>query len=238
MTTRRAMVATFDAVGGPSKLVKAPGDRYYAGPTDAGTYRVSHCGKHSSPSYPMWSKIRWGSEIKEEGGEIMVMHDKKWQPLKTLSPLVTRDVLMRRNEELYGKREVPKKWLFNDFGHMTCYFYKDRNNNKKRDKDEQLNREYFHTTPDDEAASAAGRPITLSTSHGCIHLKPDDIDEMIAKGYFKSSNKVVVHGYKAKVPAAWADEPTATAPFEVHFFPGENKVVVTGILKPSRKKGH
>lgn len=76
----------------------------------------------------------------------------------------------------------------------------------------------FHTTSDDEAATAAaGIPVTLSQSHGCIHLKPKDIDDMIAKGYFKGGNKVVVHAYSEKIPS-WVDDATASAPFELHFF--------------------
>lgn len=92
---QRVKVATFDAVGGPSKLQSAS-DGYVAGPTDAGIYRMSHCGRHSSPSYPDWSKIRWGSEIK-------VMHDGKWQPLQKVSPRITKEVLRKRNFDLYGK---------------------------------------------------------------------------------------------------------------------------------------
>lgn len=227
-------VAAFDAVGGPNALSKAA-DGYYAGPTDQGTYRMARCGKHSSPSYPEWSKIRWGSAIKEEGGEIKVMHDGKWQALKVVSPRMTKDALVERYFQLYGKRELPTQWLFNDFGHITCYFYKDKNANRKLDAGEHIHREYFHTTPDDEAAAAAGKPISLSESHGCIHLKPKDIDDMIAKGYFKSGNKVVVHGYSDKVPS-WPQDAAGKAPFELHFFPGARSVVVIG-RRPALSRG-
>jgi len=225
---KRVKVATFDAVGGPAELHSAS-DGYYAGPTDAGIYQMSHCGRHSSPSYPDWSKIRWGSEIKEEGGQIWVMHDKKWQLLSTVSPKMTKLALMQRNSLLYGKYELPTTWVFNDFGHITCYFFKDKNGNRKLDKDlgEKIHLEYFHTTPDDEAATAAGKPVTLSESHGCIHLKPNDIDEMINKGYFKSGNMVVVHGYSEKVPP-WVDDASGAPPFEIHFFPDAKQVIVTG----------
>ncbi|HSW04444.1 L,D-transpeptidase [Aquabacterium sp.] len=226
--SQRVRVAAFDAVGGPSKLAKAD-DGFYAGPTDAGTYRISHCGQHSSPSYPVWSKIRWGSAIKEEGGTILVMHGGKWQPLSTLSPTLTRADLVHRNTQLYGKAELPATWVFNDFGHITCYFYNDKNGNGRLDKDlgERIHTEYFHTTPNDEAADAAGKPVSLSPSHGCIHLKPKDIDELIAKGYFKAGNKVVVHRYSESV-TAWELAAAAAVPFEVHFFPGAEQVIVTG----------
>lgn len=85
----RVVVAKFDAVGGPAVLAKA-GDGYWAGPTDKDTYRAARCGRHSSPSYPTWSTVRWGSEIKEEGGHIKVMHDGKWQYLAQVSPGMTK----------------------------------------------------------------------------------------------------------------------------------------------------
>lgn len=230
----RAIVASFDAVGGPSKLNKAS-DGFFAGPTDAGEYRVSHCGRHSSPSYPDWSKIRWGSELQEVSGELQVMHEGKWRALKSVTR-VTREHIMQRNLDLYGKYEVPKTWIFNDFGHMTCYFFKDINGNKRLDRKagETLHKEYFHTTPDDEAGVVVGKPVTLSLSHGCIHLKPNDIDAMMAAGYFDSGNLVVVHPYKEKLPA-WTSDPAATSPFEVHFFPSGNKVLVTGRVQPAAK---
>ena len=224
----RVKIATFDAVGGPAALVRAA-DGYVAGPTDEGTYRVARCGKHSSPSYPVWSKIRWGSELKEEKGTVLVKHDGRWQPIASLSPTLDKAAIAQRNLELYGKHELPTKWVFNDFGHMTCYFYKDKNNNAKLDKDlgERVHTEYFHTTPDDEADDAAGKPFTLGESHGCIHLRPKDIDEMINKGYFKAGNTVVVHKYKAKIPR-WDSDTGGTAPYEIHFFPGARQVVVVG----------
>jgi hypothetical protein len=229
---QRVKVASFDAVGGPSALQTAS-DGYFAGPTDAGIYRMARCGKHSSPSYPDWSKVRWGSEIKEADGEIKVFHEGKWRLLKEVSPHMTKEALIRRNLELYGKYELPKSWIFNDFGHITCYFFRDKNGNARLDKDlgEKIHTEYFHTTPDDEAATAAGKPVSLSQSHGCIHLKPNDIDEMNKKGYFDAGNMVVVHGYDEKVPL-WEHDPASTAPFELHFFPGARKVIVTGRRPP------
>lgn len=227
--SKRVIVAKFDAVGGPGELVNAD-DGFVAGPTDAGTYRMSHCGKHSSPSYKHWSTVRWGSDIRAlKDGTVEVMHDGKWRKLSEVTIGMTKDDLIKRNFELYGRNELPAKWLFNDFGHMTCYFYKDKNANGRLDRDagEKIHTEYFHTTPDDEATDAGGGDVSLSLSHGCIHLKPKDIDAMIAAGYFASGNSVVVHKYSAKVPA-WDTDEAGTKPFEVHFFPGASQVVVTG----------
>ncbi len=224
----RVKVAEFSAVGGPAKLQHAS-DGFVAGPTDAGKYRIHSIRKHSSPSYPTWSKIKWGSEVKDIGGEIHVMHDGRFQLLSVLSPALTRQSLLDRNLQLYNSYTLPTQWLFNDFGHITCYFYKDLNNNRKLDADEgeHIHREYFHTTPDNEAETARGLPVTLAPSHGCIHLKPNDIDTLIGKGYFKAGNRVVVHGYKVKAAKLTLDT-KGKRPFEVHFYPGEEKLIVTG----------
>jgi len=245
----RVLVASFSAVGGPSKLHKAS-DGFWAGPTDAGTYRISHCGRHSSPSYKAWSTVKWGSDIKEERGEIKVMHNGHWQSLRLVAPGVTRDMLIDQNKAKYNLSDLPKKWLFNDFGHMTCYFYKDTNNNGRLDRGlgEEIHKEYFHPTPIGEAYEAAindfkarGEQAKVddftdrygrhwngdgNTSHGCIHLKPSDIDTMITAGYLKSGNLVRVHKYSAKPPAFLAG--LGTKPYEVHFYPGERKVLILG----------
>jgi lipoprotein-anchoring transpeptidase ErfK/SrfK len=76
-------------------------------------------------------------------------------------------------------------WNLNDFGnwswnlmqggHRTAY--------------------YIHTTPDDEAATQARQRFVLSQSHGCIHIRPTDRDEMMGKGYLKQGVEVEIMPY-------------------------------------------
>lgn len=124
---------------------------------------------------------------------------KKWRPLSEVTS-GTESEIRDYHQQLYGTHVIPKTWVFNDFGHRTCYFYRDRNRNGKRDPGERVHPEFFHTTPDDEADEAAGRDVTLSESHGCIHLKPVDIDELVKAGHMKRNTKVVIHRYDVKVP--------------------------------------
>jgi len=218
---------TYDAVGGPA-LEHTGADGYSAGPTDEGSYIMAGAWKQSkSKLYPAWSTLAWGTPLRENtDGSISVYVDGKWQPLFNFTK-VTRDEIKEMYYQLYGKSEIPKTWVFNDFGHLTTYYFKDKNNNKKLDKGERIESELIHTTPPDEANTALGIKVELSESHGCVHVKPRDIDEMVARGYIAKGNAFVVHSYSEKTPT---DIPCADAkaPFEVHFFPGPKKIYVFG----------
>lgn len=225
MAREKVVVATYAGKGGPQKA-EMGGDGFTAGPTDAGTYILAYCGKHSSSRYKAWSRIRWGSKIKERGGKLYVRHDGRWRRLSSLSS-VSRDDIKTYHRDLYGTAKIPERWVFNDFGHMTCYFFKDRNGNRRLDGNERIHGEFFHTTPTAEAATAQGKPVNLAPSHGCIHIKPREVDEMIKRGFMKRGNTIVIHPYSEALPSIENDS-GGTAPFEVHFYPGKDKILVLG----------
>jgi len=54
---------------------------------------------------------------------------------------------------------------------------------------------YVHTTPDDENASAQGKAVFLSNSHGCIHLVPSERDRLMSAGYLKQGVPFEVRPY-------------------------------------------
>jgi len=127
---------------------------------------------------------------------------------------------------------LPDTWVLNDFGHVTVKMYKDKNKNKKVDSGEE-NREYFHPSPDIEAMISMGMDPNrinaekLRESHGCIHVKPNDIDEMINKGYMAIGNQVIIHFYD-DVPdkLGLREDSTGHAPFVIHVFPGFFKMII------------
>ncbi len=86
----------------------------------------------------------------------------------------------------------------------------------------------IHTTPADEALTATGHQnqIQLGVSHGCIHVKPADIDDMIRKLYLAKGNHIIVHPYYEAAP----HEPirVANPPYEVHFYPFSQKIYIRG----------
>jgi hypothetical protein len=230
--SERVVVDIYEAVGGPEK----PGKDEYGlpyGPTDAGTYVFHGCGPHSSPTYKKWSTIPWGSKLKFLNGEILVKYKGKWirpQDINRFGP-TTQEILNQHYKPPalggLGLTDFPSKWVYNDFGHTTCKFFRDVNKNRKLDKGEHIHSEYVHTTPDNEAQFAKGEKVELYESHGCIHVKPADIDDMIHKGYMRKGNSAKVHKYNEK-PVSLAVSSSGKPPFEVHFYPGAQKIYIVG----------
>jgi hypothetical protein len=222
---KKVIVAYYDAMGGPSKPEMGD-DGFMKHPTTKGDFVLASCGKHVSTRYPFWSSIPWGTRLKEDKGILKVLIEGKWQPLSKYTT-VTKDELKEEYYNLYKKNALPDRWLFNDFGHMTCYYFRDINHNRVLDsKSEHITGEFIHTTPIDEANTALNNTVELEGSHGCIHVKPNDIDEMIKKGYLKKGNLVVVHSYRQEMPIG--QRSIGKAPFEFHFYPKSNKVVIYG----------
>lgn len=222
---KKVIVAYYDAMGGPSKPEMGD-DGFEKKPTTKGSYVLSSCGKHVSTRYRLFGRVPWGTRLKEENKVLKVLIDGKWQPLSKYST-VTKEELEDEYFYLYKKRTLPDKWVFNDFGHMTCYYFIDINHNGVFDgKSERIQGEFIHTTPKSEAENVLYHTVELEGSHGCIHVKPNDIDEMIKKGYLVKGNLVVVHSYKQDVPIGRLG--IGRAPFEFHFYPKSKKVVIYG----------
>jgi len=226
MSANKIIIAVYPAVGGPT-TVGIGSDGNQEGPTDQGDYVIAYCGKHSSPKmYQFWSKITWGTQLRERKGVLEVYVSGRWQALKNFTP-ATADDIKKYHLQLYGTYKIPDKWVFNDFGHETCYFFKDLNKNRKKDRGEPIHPEFMHTTPGDEANTVRGRPVILTESHGCIHVKPKDIDDMKQKGYLNTGNSFIVHGYSNFLPL-W-EMGAGQGPFEVHFYPGAQMIAVKGV---------
>jgi hypothetical protein len=224
-------VDSYEAVGGPAIPVMG-WDGFEAGPTDEGTYVVAYCAKHRSSRYRNYSSIPWGTPLRENNGSLEVFINKRWQSLAIFSDL-SKDEILDEYGRLYNRRTLPSTWVFNDFGHLTCYFFKDLNDNGKLDwdKGEYIHGEFMHTTPDNEAETALSRTdntvqVILFESHGCIHVKPDDIDDMKRKGYLQRGYKIYIHKYSDTIvlPQSGLGQP----PFELHFYPGMKKIIVKG----------
>lgn len=224
--TNKVTIEVYDAVGGPETSRLGP-DGFEQGPTDPGEYRVAYCGRHISQRYPDWSTIPWGAPLKDEGGQLYVLYQGQWQRVFDVVGK-TRDDVLDYYEGLYGVRAMPRQWVFNDFGHVTCYFFKDLNKNKKFDQGrETLHAEFFHTTPVDEALATLNKTVDLQPSHGCIHLKPPDITSMIKRGFMRPGTLVVVHPYFDR-KVIFPRRGSARGPYELHFFPAMKKLLILG----------
>lgn len=228
----------YDAKGGPDRSFKDPDGRHAGGRTHAGKYVLHHKGQHVSTSWPM-STIKWGTPIKPDLANKDVLYEEhgKWlsvrKKLMTVSKAVvpSMDILtavMQVYEQMSGKLELPATWVFNDFGHATWYMFKDKDGDGKltRKAGEKIHNEFIHTTPPTEYQYAHRLPVVLETSHGCIHVKPSDIDEMSRKGYMKGGTVFVVHKYEDKPVITLKPMPAKAHRFSLHFFPGLNQIVV------------
>jgi hypothetical protein len=251
MSSRYALIAEYDAEGGPDFQGKDPSGNAF-GPTPPGDFVIAQCAKHhDSNLYPLWSTLAWGTPIRENKGDVEYLSAKRWDSLTTLwnrkkvaekalhrelVPAETVELVKQRHDELYATAKVPNTWVFNDFGHMTCYFFKDINHNGIFDpKTEKLQSQYIHTTPKDEAIATLypTQAIVLDKSHGCIHVKPNDIDEMIRKGFLKRGNHIVVHPFSDSAPIMHVT--SGDPPYQLHFFPTEGVLQVRGLHHSSRK---
>lgn len=252
-------IKEYDAHGGPSTK-KMGHDGHEMTPTRNGRYVIGAVEKHISyGKYAYWSGVPWGAGLKfiNDVTYVDVNNNGHWQKLSTYRPIwityyktetaiknAIKIVWLQLKVAHYNVGEValysmemPDRWLFNDFGHISIKYFVDRNHdgilNKKT---ETLMGDFIHTTPGEEAITSynsralATQPrfqVSLSESHGCIHVKPTDVDLMIGAGYLKKGQSMVVHSYKDKMIMPTLKPDTYTRPgFEVHFFPGLFKIVI------------
>jgi hypothetical protein len=190
----------FEAWGGPSTPVHDP--RMWELPTIAGTYIIHFVRPYTTPSWPM-SKIAWGTALKDMPAQNDVwykLNGKKWGSVKN-DIGIGRSELISYYHSLYGKHMVPKSWVFNDFGPLSVRFFKDLNGNRRldRSKGEVLSGEMIHTTPENEAQASTRKKVILVPSHGCIHIKPQDRNILMALGAFNSGTSFIVHKYSEKI---------------------------------------
>jgi hypothetical protein len=240
---------TYDAHGGLSNDFL---DEYPAlkaseySSTKAGRYVIHSIAKHVSERRWLYSSVPWGTPITFNWIEhrVYIKKDGKFVKLSeyntqwsNYSDTHAYDLLLemyQNNYINYYSKPFPDTWIFNDFGHVAIKYFKDTNHNFILDKTESIQSDFIHTTPVDEAKTAYNkivsprfaRPIVLENSHGCIHVKPDNINELIDKGYLSKGANMEVHTYQPSLMVPNRLEIKNANPkkmFEVHFFPLSNK---------------
>lgn len=83
-----------------------------------------------------------------------------------------------------------RSWTYNDFGKWSW--------NLKRNG--RRTAFFVHTTPDAELAVLNNVRYELEQSHGCVHIKPADRDEMMNHRYLKAGTVVEVMPYGTTGP--------------------------------------
>ena len=199
----RAALFVIPAVGGPP----TPGDdpRMAEQPTTAGRYVIGKIQAYRTPTWT-FSQITWGTQLRDMREKNDVWFQQRngtWASIKA-NYKITRDEIMQEAYRLYGRLQVPKWWVFNDFGPLAIQYFVDSNNNRKLDGREKLSGQMIHTTSDNEAATKLGNEFELGESHGCVHIRPDDRIRLMSAGVFAVGVPFIVHAYSETFPAAAA----------------------------------
>ena len=234
------LVEVYPAKGGdPSNVTpkKDEGGRHTAGRTTKGVYQLDHAGKHVSSSWPL-SKIPWGVPIKvndRDKTDVLYEHPRgHWRSVrKRLGVSGAVDVVQRLfwiYERLtrFCSDKLPTTWVFNDFGHRTWYMVKYRRRTAVAAESRRIHPEFIHSSQINEIQTQRGEAVELAYSHGCIHLKPRDIDEMQRRGYLRAGNIFVVHAYDEKPMVREAERGALYKHYQVHFFPKVELLYVYG----------
>jgi hypothetical protein len=231
---RKKTIAVYDAYGGSPHPFRGPSEAEDGGPTKAGQYVVVGTWKHSRASSTwIFSRIEWGTPVRDDGSKIWIQINGQWKDQEKITGC-TRAVVLEEVRDLYERsihtppQHPLSSWILNDFGHISGFIAEDLNRNLHWDRDsENIHPQFFHTTPDNELQSLKGLPVILEESHGCIHVKPKDIDEMIQKGYLAKGNAVYIHAYDIKPLSTPTIEP-GKAPYSICFYPGIKKIHIQG----------
>lgn len=192
------VIARYEAWGGPSTIGTDP--RMPEEPTTAGMYVIDQAHPYRTPTWPM-SSLKWGTPLRDMPTKNDVWYQVAGGEWASVSKDhgISRAEILELNQALYGLSRVPVRWVFNDFGPLAIRWFKDLNGNRLLDGAERLSGQIFHTTPENEAEHALGKPILLGPSHGCTHLKPPDRDKLFHQGAFKPKTLFVVHRYHERL---------------------------------------
>ncbi|HJZ87527.1 MAG TPA: L,D-transpeptidase family protein [Polyangia bacterium] len=199
------------AAGPPAGFADRGG--HSAIPTPAGKYVLGPKHHHVTPGWPA-STVPWGADLRTDtNGEVEFSPDggKSWRKATGMNGATTqasirfleKDWKRPLTEDEKQQVNAQARGLFyDDTGKLqTPYRGNDFGNwawNLTRGG--AVTPYYLHTTPPDEAASAAGQPVSLVNSHGCVHIRPADRDEMMQKGYLRKGVEIEVKPYGQKGP--------------------------------------
>jgi hypothetical protein len=208
--------------------------------TRAGHYTLRFAHQHATKGW-FFSRIPFGAKLHINPKDPMDVlwedrNHKRHSIKKTLGLTPKNDVpveLIKKNDILTRNMggiptgKFPDFWPFNDFGHAVWYLFDGKN---------QRSEQMMHETPENERAALINKtpgqpkvPVTLDYSHGCNHIKPDDMDEMMAKRYLVNGTRFVVHGYGRPKPHGLKYQPMFHARhYVLHFYPHDAILIVFG----------
>lgn len=195
------LLETYGMVGGQDRYKDDPNNPTVDyGPSPKGTYDVVEVSPHASMAWS-WSYVPFGAPLREQGGEVQFQDASgRWQTATGPSSVFAgRNPPPIEKASYYDARnKLLPTWTLNDFGHLRGRL--------KSAASGALQGHMIHSSPSNEGTAAyyadtdplldpAEALSVLHFSHGCEHIHPRDLDEMIAKGYLAPGTRFVVHGY-------------------------------------------
>ena len=194
-------LARYGMVGGENQFRDDPHNPTVDySPSPEGAYTVVRVSPHASYSWP-YSYVPYGAQLRDTDGEVQFRDvDGTWR--FATGP---NSVFARRNPPPLGRASYRDasgvtytQWRLNDFGHLRGQL--------KSVRTGQLQGHMIHGSPHQQSprpyfadTRALLDPATaldvLDYSHGCEHIHPRDLDDMVARGYLAPGTRFVVHGY-------------------------------------------
>lgn len=192
------LVAAYEARGGPP--LQFVDDTHTADPTPAGDYRLGRQHAHTTRNWtfsqiPYGAALRWSND--GQNVQFRPSNEEHWSNATAVAgarsplnqPLSVAD-LLDPADTIPGEHwanHLPKLYKRNDFG--THAWNLERSGARTA--------YYVHTTPVDEMNTEVGDNVLLETSHGCLHIKPADRDEMMKQGYLQAGVRFTVKSYRS-----------------------------------------
>lgn len=176
------------ARGGPE--FRYPDRGHSADPTPAGTYKLGAT-HHKTTSNWYYSQIPWAAKIREKDSQIQYQPEGTTRWLWATGPASTLKAPMQRSDFL-DNGQLVSTYEKNDFGKWAW--------NMRSVKGGKATQTpfYIHTSPYEEKLTEQGGDPQLTSSHGCVHIKPADRDVMMARGYLQKDVTFIVYKYDVK----------------------------------------
>ena len=194
----------FEAWGGPANKFCEQNQPMCQTPTEAGRFVIYDQKPYKTNTWPR-SQIAWGTPLKDTGSDVLYdtgqQGTNQWKSISKKyggDTTAIRDYLKDQNRILFGRNEVPRAWVLNDFGPIAIRYFKDKNHDGKLNGTERTEGSMFHTTPENEGEYAQGKKMNMTESHGCIHIRPPDRDVLIKLGAFDMGTPLVIHKYSER----------------------------------------
>jgi len=192
---------TFDVAGGPPTLQPILDlGGHTATRTPPGRYVLDRAEHHTTNGWPR-SVVPWGARLREVDGVVEYELSGHWINASGLDGRVTHALLIfaaksgrpmsppvasRHARQMFYEKNgtLMSMWQGNDFGKWSW--------NLRLGSRRTVF--FIHTTPPGEAAGSSD--FDLDQSHGCLHIRPNDRDVMVKRGYLREGTVVIVKRYE------------------------------------------